>query len=74
MLFNQAKQDRMQIFKEILFFQRCIPYKNKQRIDLSFASWSLAEVAKEKSIVCLCIVHSFEKEDFLGNSHPVLSD
>ena len=30
------------------------------------------QLAKVKWIVCFCIVRSFEKEDFLENSHPVL--
>ena len=44
-LFNQTKLDRMQIFREIPFFQSNVQYKNKliQFTYISFASWILAE-------------------------------
>ena len=41
--FIQTKQDRMCIFKEILFFQSYVQYKIKQTNHLSFASWILVE-------------------------------
>ena len=76
--FHWTKQDRMQIFEGIIFFLQNyeqyknriqIQYKNRQTSTLPHARIQLAAA---KWFVCFCIVRSFEKEDFLEKSHPVL--
>ena len=85
MFFNQAKQDGMQIFEGILFFKAT---NNTKINHLAAVSCVLLEglcahtILQEavfpeapnwqQLLVSFCIVHGFEDEDSLQNSHSVL--
>ena len=59
---KKKKKKKAQIFDEIF----CFKATYKKRAILHSA---IDQVAKEKWIVCFCVVRSFEKEEFLENSH-----
>ena len=68
----------MRIFEEILFFKATYNSKTNKQITYSFAGLILAEREGHETDVrsdlfnCVCIVRSFEKENFLEKSHPAL--
>ena len=62
----------MQIFKEILFFKAMHHTKTNKQFTyylLPVGFLRKEEGTRDVLFVCFCTVRSFEKEDFLENSH-----
>ena len=87
-LFIQTKQDRMQIFWVTVFLKAMNDTKTNKSLsfcrqqdscikkELGTRLYLLPsegiQLVTERTVICFCIVCSFEKEDFLEHLHPVL--